>query len=195
MKIEYTKERELIYKYKISDDIFGIVQVRGSFCIFFDFFFKNTDKFIKINLNEITILHYRFVATQRIKNFFIHKESEAIPYNTDVDFLVLDFFYKSPNVYGANLSKLPKNLDMLPLEVVIEDLSVNKHYDELIKYDLISMIGKANDVQDRLKNYLETGIDFDKAKNFIFPDLHPKPKKTLPKILSEKDLKSLGYID
>lgn len=196
MKVYHlSKENPHVYRFKVCDNIFSIMQVKGGFCLFFDIFFEHINEDLKVNLNNIDILHYRFIATQRLTNFFVKLESDVQLYDyKNIDFFVLDFFYKSPNLYGADLSKLPKNLDMLPLESVISDLSVDKHYDELVKYDLISMIGEKKDIQDRLKKYIETGIDFDKTKNFIFPDLVPKPKNK-PKILTKKDLQLLGYID
>lgn len=197
MKVNHLgKEKAYAYTYKISENIFGLVQVKGAFCIFFDIFFEHTNKNLKLDLNKINILHYRHIATQRLKNFFVKVESDVQLYDYEgVDFFVLDFFYKAPSLYGANLSKLPKNLDMLPLEIVVSDLSVDKNYNELIKYDLISMIGEVNDIKKRLCIYLETGVDFDNTKNFIFPNLTPKPKTKFPKILSENDLRLLNYIE
>ena len=56
------------------------------------------------------------------------------------------------------------------------------------------MIGDSNKIISRLNNYIQTGIDFDDSKKFIFPNIVlPKPKKT-PIVLKKNQLLELGYI-
>ena len=148
-----------------------------------------------MDLNNIDVLHYRFIATQRLKDFFVKKENCIKHFNYEgKNFLFLDFFYKSEGNYGVNLVELPNNLDMLPLKQIKGDITLENNYEDIFNYELIGMIGDSNKIISRLNNYIQTGIDFDDSKKFIFPNIVlPKPKKT-PIVLKKNQLLELGYI-
>ena len=195
MKVNHKNRETYTYKYKISNDIFSIIQIKSSFCLFFDIFFEEIDDDIIVDLNNIDVLHYRFIATQRLKDFFVKKENCIKHFNYEgKNFLFLDFFYKSEGNYGVNLVELPNNLDMLPLKQIKGDLTLENNYEDIFNYELIGMIGDSNKIISRLNNYIQTGIDFDNSKKFIFPNIVlPKPKKT-PIVLKKNQLLELGYI-
>ncbi len=195
MKVNHKNRETYTYKYKISNDIFSIIQIKSSFCLFFDIFFEEIDDDIIVDLNNIDVLHYRFIATQRLKDFFVKKENCIKHFNYEgKNFLFLDFFYKSEGNYGVNLVELPNNLDMLPLKQIKGDLTLENNYEDIFNYELIGMIGDSNKIISRLNNYIQTGIDFDDSKKFIFPNIVlPKPKKT-PIVLKKNQLLELGYI-
>lgn len=195
MKVNHKNRETYTYKYKISNDIFSIIQIKSSFCLFFDIFFEEIDDDIIVDLNNIDVLHYRFIATQRLKDFFVKKENCIKHFNYEgKKFLFLDFFYKSEGNYGVNLVELPNNLDMLPLKQIKGDLTLENNYEDIFNYELIGMIGDSNKIISRLNNYIQTGIDFDDSKKFIFPNIVlPKPKKT-PIVLKKNQLLELGYI-
>jgi hypothetical protein len=195
MKVNHKNRETYVYKYKISKDIFSIIQIKSSFCLFFDIFFEEIDDDIIVDLNNINILHYRFIATQRLKDFFVKKENSVKHYNYQgKKFLFLDFFYKSAGNYGVNLVELPDNLDMLPLKKIEADLTLENNYKDIVNYELIGMIGDSNKIISRLNNYIKTGIDFDESKKFIFPNIIlPEPKNT-PIVLKREQLLDLDYI-
>ena len=195
MKVNHKNRETYTYKYKISNDIFSIIQIKSSFCLFFDIFFEEIDDDIIVDLNNIDVLHYRFIAAQRLKDFFVKKENCIKHFNYEgKNFLFLDFFYKSEGNYGVNLVELPNNLDMLPLKQIKGDLTLENNYEDIFNYELIGMIGDSNKIISRLNNYIQTGIDFDDSKKFIFPNIVlPKPKKT-PIVLKKNQLLELGYI-
>ena len=83
---------------------------------------------------------------------------------------------------------------MLPLKQIKGDLTLENNYEDIFNYELIGMIGDSNKIISRLNNYIQTGIDFDDSKKFIFPNIVlPKPKKT-PIVLKKNQLLELGYI-
>lgn len=186
-------EDNQVYTIKISDEIYSIVQHReNNFFEFFDIFFTKPDekKLLSLDLNSVPILCTYVLASNKLKNFFVRKETLVKPNERACNRIFHNaFHYMMEGLRqgktlpeGVALTQL-KSLRGINYEVLIEYLDEDKHINEIYQYNSSGMIGNSEKLKAELLKYVETGEFWSVAKAHSFPNVVPY-RKGKPQILS-----------
>ncbi|GIM51413.1 hypothetical protein CAPN004_04430 [Capnocytophaga cynodegmi] len=186
-------EDNQVYTIKISDEIYSIVQHReNNFFEFFDIFFTkpNEKKLLSLDLNSVPILCTYVLASNRLKDFFVQKETLVKPnqrtcnrvFHNPFHYMMEGLRQEKTLPEGVALMQL-KSLRGINYEVLIEYLDEDKHINEIYQYNSSGMIGNSEKLKAELLKYVETGEFWSIAKAHSFPNVVPY-KKGKPQILA-----------
>jgi len=192
------KKKNVVFSIKLADSLFSLAQTVTDDGIIIKFFaiFNNKDEWSGIDLNSIDTLYCVHVGkvlmqklgvrkipesevkinTSTCKHYFIKPGDNAEGYR-----LRDEFFWK-----GGSLVDVGEDLeeDYFFAPVVIEELSVKEHLEQILTYEFVNMYG-AVDTVERLVQFYNTGINKDQLKEKIFPELENTeviPKANITKL-------------
>lgn len=81
--------------------------------------------------------------------------------------------------YGADLIELPASLDELEAKVLKNNLTLSDDLETIYKYELSGMVGDPEKLRERLINYFDNGINWDKSKEFLFKSISVPSAKNI----------------
>lgn len=175
-----------VYTIKISEEIFSIVQHReNTFFEFFDIFFNQPDdkKLLHLDLNTIPVLCTYSLATNKLKDFFVRRETLIKPNERECNRIFFHpFHYMMESLrQGKNLLEgialiQRKSLQSVDYEVLIEYLNRKDHLNEIYQYNSLGMAGSTQKLQTELLKYVRTGEFWSESKASLFPEVAPYQK-------------------
>ncbi|MBD8096805.1 hypothetical protein IFR08_19960 [Pseudomonas fluorescens] len=157
-----------VFSLKLKDDLYTLVQMRADYYLQYFDITRAQDDWKSVDLGKTNTLFFIFTATKALKTLAV---SEPSPEEIIID--------KRPpekkllraiigGNYGADLIELPDSLDELDAKVLKSNLTINDDLETIYKYELSGMVGDPEKLRERLINYFDTGIDWDKSKEFLF---------------------------
>lgn len=184
---------------QVSENIYSLAQHRGNtFFEFFDIFFTDFDMnlSLKLDLNNIDVLFTMSCASNKLKNFFVKKESSIVPNVRPMQTVYLDPFHYmmqglhenrdiDPCVSLIELTNILK--DTTTYKVIIECLDEVRDLEKIYNHNSLGMVGSARKIQEILVQYVDTGTLWSRAKELFFPNVEPY-KKGKPIIRLAKEL-------
>ena len=192
------KKKNVVFSIKLADDLFSLAQTVNPKSTIIRLFaiFNNKDEWSGIDLNNIDTLCCVYagnilmqklgvrkisesevkIKTSSCKHYFINPGDNAEGYR-----LRDEFIWK-----GGSLVDVGEDLEdsYLFAPVVIEELSVKEHLEQILTYEFVNMYG-AVDTVERLVQFYNTGINKDQLKEKIFPELENTeviPKANITKL-------------
>ncbi|MDO5105228.1 hypothetical protein [Capnocytophaga sp.] len=176
-----------VYMIKISEEIFSVVQHReNTFFEFFDIFFTRPDaqKSLYLDLNSIPVLCTYSLADNKLKDFFVRKETHIKPNERECNRIFFHpFHYMMEGLkQGKQLADgvalvRRKSLQNVDYEVLIEYLNDKEHLNEIYQYNSFGMVGNTQKLQSELLKYVETGEFWSVLKADLFPKVAPYQKE------------------
>lgn len=129
------------------------------------------------DLNVTNVLFTIVVADHRILNLFNSEVTSQVIINQRprplINLMMNGQRRKSTNLPGLSLIKHGEIFDPTDIETLIPMLEPDIHRDILYSYEDIRMIGQSEDIRERIITYYETGVNWDKGKKILYPDLDP----------------------
>ncbi|MFV3283609.1 hypothetical protein ACNFCI_06005 [Pseudomonas sp. NY15356] len=165
---------------QVADGVYSLAQMRkNSLMEFFDVFQTNQD-WTGIDLNKKDILFCLFVAEKKLKPIFLSVVSpeQVAPNGRPIKKMMLSAAFDRGVQGGARLIELTDNYESYGAKVVKDVLSVPDDIEEIYGNELCGMYGNPEKMKKRLRNYFETGVNWDESKEFLFSGISaPPPKK------------------
>ncbi|MNP74902.1 hypothetical protein D3C76_1718490 [compost metagenome] len=84
---------------------------------------------------------------------------------------MLSAIFGTPGNTGAKLIELSESYSNIGAQVIKEALSPDDDLKLIHRYKLCGMVGDPEKIVLRIKNYRETGINWDPSKEFLFPGI------------------------
>ncbi|OOF01756.1 hypothetical protein BZG79_15050 [Salinivibrio sp. MA427] len=141
-----------------------------------------------IDLNTVPVLFNITVASHRLVKLFSQEVTDVVFINNrpqPILSLSLGEIRSSTKLQGLKLVKRGEVYDPNHSVTIIPFLTPEAHQDILYAFECLSMIGQPEIIRERIKNYYETGIDWDRQKSLLYPDL-PLPPKDYQKMTCEE---------
>ncbi|RXJ94531.1 hypothetical protein CRV00_06285 [Malaciobacter molluscorum] len=184
------KKKELIenaiFSIKIDDLGYVLSQLRDDSRM--DIFdnLKDKDEWQGEDLNNTNILFTIVVAEHKLLKLFSNNVTSVVKANKRPRLLLglslSEEIRESTSMPGLRLIKYDKVYDPNNVEVIIPILNPIMHKDIIYSYEYIGMQGNYKEIKDRILKYYKEGIDWDKQKAILYPDLE-LPSKGYKKIL------------
>ncbi|AXX91567.1 hypothetical protein CPU12_04980 [Malaciobacter molluscorum LMG 25693] len=184
------KKKELIenaiFSIKIDDLGYVLSQLRDDSRM--DVFdnLKDKDEWQGEDLNNTNILFTIVVAEHKLLKLFSNNVTSVVKANKRPRLLLGLSLSKeireSTSMPGLRLIKYDKVYDPNNVEVIIPILDPIMHKDIIYSYEYIGMQGNYKEIKDRILKYYKEGIDWDKQKAILYPDVE-LPSKGYKKIL------------
>lgn len=163
-----TWEEGKVFSLKLKEDLYTLVQMRADYYLqFFDLTCAQ-DEWKGMDLGKANTLFFIFTSTKALKSLVVSTPSP--------DEITID---KRPpekkmlraiigGNYGADLIELPDSLEELEAKVLKNNLTLSDDLETIYKYELSGMVGDPEKLRERLINYFDNGINWDKSKEFLF---------------------------
>lgn len=164
---------------KVSDNLFTLAQMRVNYLMEFFDVFRSDEQWQGTDLNNENMLFCIFVATNNLKSLFSDKPVQGVAANSrPIRKRMLSAVYGQPGHMGADLIDLADTYTNIGAEIIKASLTPEQDLQLIYDYELSGMEGNPERVQNRLKVYYDTGVNWDQAKVFLFPDIQPpQPKR------------------
>jgi hypothetical protein len=150
---------------------------------------RKEDSWDGIDLNTTPILFNIVVAEHRLLKLFSKEVTELVSINErlypTLSLSFSDEIRELTNLPGLMLVKHDEVYDPNNEKILISCLDPSLHRDILYSFEYLGMIGQPEIIRERIKNHYETGIDWDKQKSLLYPDL-PLPPKDYQKMTCEE---------
>lgn len=173
------KKKELIenaiFSIKIDDLGYVLSQLRDDSRM--DVFdnLKDKDEWQGEDLNNTNILFTIVVAEHKLLKLFSNNVTSVVKANKRPRLLLGLSLSKeireSTSMPGLRLIKYDKVYDPNNVEVIIPILDPIMHKDIIYSYEYIGMQGNYKEIKDRILKYYKEGIDWDKQKAILYPDV------------------------
>ncbi len=174
-----TWEEGKVFSLKLKEDLYTLVQMRADYYLqFFDLTCAQ-DEWKGMDLGKANTLFFIFTSTKALKSLAVSTPSP--------DEITID---KRPpekkmlraiigGNYGADLIELPDSLDELEAKVLKNNLTLSDALETIYKYELSGMVGDPEKLRERLINYFDNGINWDKSKEFLFKGISVPSAKNI----------------
>ncbi len=162
---------------KLRDNLYTLVQMRENYYLQFFDLTRTQDIWEGIDLETVNTLFFIFTSTKALKGLAI---SEPSLDNISTDGHSPEKKMLSAIIggnYGADLIELTDSFETLDAITLKSNLTVPDDLDTIYKYELSGMIGDPEKLRNRLINYFENGINWDKSKEFLFKGISPPAAK------------------
>lgn len=172
--LKYLKWQDgLILSIKVKEDLYAISQMRANYLLEVFDIFVSDDDWSGVNLNKTNVLFTIFVSVKNIKKIFSALVSceYAVPNERPVEKRMLSAIFGTPGNTGAKLIELSESYSNIGAQVIKEALSPDDDLKLIHRYELCGMVGDPEKIVLRIKNYRETGINWDPSKEFLFPGI------------------------
>ena len=157
-----------------------LAQLRDDHCM--DVFdnLKDVDDWYGEDLNEREILFTIVVASHRLLTLFKSNVTSVVKVNTRPRCLIALRFSEelrtTTKMPGLSLVKHDPVYNPNNKNVLIPLLDPVLHKEILYSYEYWGMHGNPKEILERITCYYETGVNFDKSKMILYPELAPPPK-------------------
>jgi len=173
--IRWVEDRVL--SLKLSENQFGLAQMRKNHLMeFFDVFQEN-DSWEGIDLNKERILFCLFVAENRLKPLYssvIDRRDVKPNLRPIINRMLSANFGRGPQG-GANLIELTDDYSNLPEKTIKPNLTIKNDLETIYTHELCGMYGDPEKIRKRILVYLETGVNWDESKGFLFSGIPLPP--------------------
>lgn len=173
-------EEGLVLSVKVRDDLFTLAQMRVNHLVEFFDVFRCDENWGGVDLNNEKIVFCIFVSTKNVRSIFSGIAPDfLVSANTrPVKRRMLSAILGAPGNTGANLIELSDKYSNIGGQIVKSSLTVENDLQLIYEYDLSGMEGDPDKILERLRIYYDTGVNWDKSKNFLFPNIQPpKPSR------------------
>lgn len=173
--IKWVEDR--IFSLKLSENVYGLAQMRKNHLMeFFDVFQEN-ESWENIDLSKERILFCLFVAENRLKPLYssVVESKKVTPNSRPIIKRMLSANFGRGPQGGANLIELTDEYSNLPEKTVKPNLSIKSDLDIIYSHELCGMYGDPEKIRKRLLVYLETGVNWDESKGFLFSGIPLPP--------------------
>lgn len=163
----------LVVSIKVEEGYYAISQMRNNHLLeVFDIFSSNDD-WVGVDLNNIDLLFTIFVSIKNIKKIFSRVVSSELvaPNKRPVERRMLSAIFGTPGNTGAKLIELSEGYSNIGGKIIKDFLSPDGDLELIHRYELCGMVGDPEKIVSRIKNYRETGENWDPSKEFLFPGI------------------------
>ncbi|MNJ36630.1 hypothetical protein D3C77_314250 [compost metagenome] len=166
-------QKDLVVSIKVEGGLFVLAQMRDNHLLEIFDLFSEDDDWEGLDLNGQDVLFTIFVSLKNIKGIFsrVVSETEVVPNRRPVETRMLSAIFGSPGSTGARLIELSENYSNIGAEVIKESLSPTHDLELIHRYELCGMVGDPEKIVARIKRYKDTGVNWDSAKEFLFPGI------------------------
>lgn len=162
---------------KLRDDLYTLVQMRKNYYLQFFDLINAQDSWTGIDLEKTDTLFFIFASTKVFKGLAISEPSlETISIDKRPPEKKLLRAIIGGN-YGADLIELTESFETLDATTIKSNLKLADDLDTIYRYELSGMLGDPEKLRNRLINYFDNGINFDKSKEFLFKEISPPTAK------------------
>lgn len=139
--------------------------------------FHEADEWTDIDLNNEDILFCLFVAENRLKPLYssIVERHSVKPNSRPIIKRMLSANLGKGLYGGAKLIELTEIYSQLPENVIKADLSIKDDLEIIYSHELCGMYGDPEKIRKRILTYIESGVNWDESKCFLFKDIQPPP--------------------
>ncbi|MGF0334666.1 hypothetical protein CDR19_06560 [Ectopseudomonas toyotomiensis] len=167
-----------ILSLKISENKYGLAQMRKNHLMEFFGLFQDEDKWENVDLNKEQILFCLFVAENRLKPLYssIIESETVIPNSRPIIKRMLSANLGQGLYGGAKLIELTDDYSQLPEKVIRPNLSTKDDLEIIYSHELCGMYGDPEKIRKRIQVFIESGINWDESKDFVFRGV-PLPRR------------------
>jgi hypothetical protein len=173
--IKWSEDRVL--SLKLSENKYGLAQMRKNHLMEFYGVFHETDEWAGIDLNKEKILFCLFVAENRLKSLYssIIEKDIVQPNSRPIIKRMLSANLGQGLYGGAKLIELTDTYSQLPENIIKPDLSTKNDLEIIYSHELCGVYGDPEKIRKRILAFIETGVNWDESKCFLFKDIQPPP--------------------
>tara|TARA_B110001454_G_scaffold213372_1_gene231473 strand:+ start:64158 stop:64703 length:546 start_codon:yes stop_codon:yes gene_type:complete len=172
-----TSKKKTILSLRIGENLYTLAQIRTNSLVEFFDVFRSSPQWEGVNLNKAPIVFCAFAAEKRFKCLITEMISDDVvtPNERPLQRLMLSSIIEANDKYGADLVELDESFESTKARVIKKDLDPEKDRKTIYEYELTGMIGSADKLCTRLHRYVETGINWDDSKSFLFKGIPLPP--------------------
>ncbi|MGL6508729.1 hypothetical protein ACSZNJ_02200 [Aeromonas hydrophila] len=179
---------DTVFSIEVPEYGYILAQLRDDHCMdVFDNLRKN-NSWEGEDLSAAPILFTIVVAAHRLLKLFSMQVTNIVKVNDRPQpSMSLAFSLEvrpSTGLPSLRLEKHDKIYDPNNVDIIVPLLSAEKHRDILYSFEHHGMVGKPDILLERISNYYKTGINWDKQKTILYPEL-PLPPKGCIKVTSD----------
>ncbi|WNJ94247.1 MULTISPECIES: hypothetical protein [Vibrio] len=141
---------------------------------------KDDDEWQGEDLNKANILFTIVVAEHRLLKLFSRNVTSVVKINQRPRCLIglslSEEVRESSSLPGLRLIRYEKTYDPNNIEVLIPMLDPIVHKDLIYSYEYIGMQGNPEEIKNRIELYYKNGINWDKQKSVLYPELELPPR-------------------
>ncbi len=183
---------------EVAEGVYTLAQMREHGLMEFFDTFRTVDEWEGIDLNNSPILFCLFIASKPVKKLFLRflAADEVKVNERPILKKMLSFRWVSEDTYTADLIELSDRYSSIGARVLKSDLCPEKDLEIIESHDFCGVAGDPVKLQERLRFFYDTGINWDDSKQFIFPSLKTPEallllrKKSAEALISEPDVKT-----
>ncbi|WP_152645538.1 hypothetical protein [Pseudomonas sp. 10-1B] len=163
----------LVLSVKIEEGLYTIAQMRSNYLLEVFDLFRIDDDWRGVDLNSVDVLFTIVVSIKNIKRIFssIVSDEFTVPNNRPAEKCMLSAIFGTPGNTGAKLIELSEDYSNIGARVIKDTLSPDRDLALIHRYELCGMVGDPEKIILRIKNYRETGVNWDPSKEFLFPGI------------------------
>ncbi|MCD5987938.1 hypothetical protein KDX30_08490 [Pseudomonas sp. CDFA 553] len=183
---------------EVAEGVYTLAQMREHGLMEFFDTFRTVDEWEGIDLNNSPILFCLFIASKPVKKLFLRflAADEVKVNERPILKKMLSFRWVSEDTYTADLIELSDRYSSIGARVLKSDLCPEKDLEIIESHDFCGVAGDPVKLQERLRFFYDTGINWDDSKQFIFPALKTPEalllsrKKSAEALISAPDVKT-----
>lgn len=158
---------------EVAEGVYTLAQMRENGLMEFFDTFGTVDEWEGVDLNNTPIVFCLFIAEKSVKKLFLRflTAGEVKINERPILKKMLDFRWVSEGTYTADLIELSDRYSSVGATVLKSDLCPDKDLAIIEGHDLCGVNGDPVKLQQRLRFFYDTGINWDDGKQFIFPSL------------------------
>ncbi len=179
MLIHIPEAENTILCFQIRVGLFTLAQIRGNNLMEFFDVFRGEPNWYGVDLNQASIIFCAYTAEKRFKPLItaVVLPNVVQPNARPVRRRMLSSIIEANDKYGADLVELDDSLECTKATLIKADLDPDKDRQAIYDNELTGMIGSPEKLRARMIRFLETGVNWDDVKSFLFKDI-PLPPPT-----------------
>lgn len=164
---------EAVIVLEVDKGVYTLAQMRAHGLLEFFDTFRTVDEWEGIDLNDSPIVFCLHVARDPLKKLFLRflTAGEVKVNERPIIKKMLKFRWVSAGKNTADLIVLNDDYSSIGATVLKSDLCPDKDFEIIETHDFCGLHGDTVKLQQRLRFFYETGINWDEGKKFIFPTL------------------------
>ncbi|MDF2400504.1 hypothetical protein [Aeromonas sp. 5HA1] len=179
---------DTVFSIEVPEYGYILAQLREDCCM--DFFdnLREDNSWEGEDLSTAPILFTIVVAAHRLLKLFSMQVINIVKINDrpqpSMSLAFSSEVRPSTGLPGLRLEKHGKIYDPNNVDVIVPLLDAEKHRDILYSFECHGVVGKSDVLLERVSNFYKTGVNWDKQKEILYPEL-PLPPKGYVKITSD----------
>jgi len=168
---------DAVFSLRLREDLYTLAQMRHNHIMQFFDLWRADGSWTDVDLGAEKSLFFAFVAEHKLKPLLVERiNSDRVrPSAEPVSRVVLSAVIGA-GTYGANLVELTPDYSSYGARVLRENLSPESDLELIHKHEFDGMLGDPEKLRQRLVRYVETGVNWDDSKSFIFKGIKlPEP--------------------